>query len=94
MRSMKGVPTIDTLPDHFPYQDDGCELAPSCLNCSQSQCKYDDPGGLQRERRVRRDSQVLQTRRREGATVTELSRRFAISPRTVQRILTRRKEVL
>ena len=89
MSSIKGVPAMDVLPEHFPYHDDGCELSSSCLRCALHQCKYDDPGWLQRERRAHRDNQVLQVRRREGATVVELARRFAISQRTVHRILAR-----
>lgn len=94
MSSIKGVPAMDVLPEHFPYRDDGCGVSPSCLRCPLRQCRYDsDANGnrnwLQREGRAHRDSQVLQTRRREGATVVELARRFAISQRTVHRILAR-----
>ena len=89
MSSIKGVPAMDVLPEHFPYRDGGCEVSPSCLRCPLRQCKYDDPGWLQRERRGQRDNQVLQVRRQEGVTVPELARRFAISQRTVHRILAR-----
>ena len=41
MTSRKGVPTMDMLPEHFPYRDDGCDVSPSCLRCPLPRCKYD-----------------------------------------------------
>ena len=87
MSGRKGVPSVDLLPEHFPYRDDGCDVAPSCLSCPLPRCKYDDPGCLTRERRARRDQAVLDVRSSEGITVMELARRFHISQRTVHRIL-------
>ena len=87
MSSRKGVPAMDLVPEYFPYHDDGCEVSSSCLQCPLPQCKYDDPGWLQRRRRQERDGMVLQVRRMEGATIVELARRFEISQRTVHRIL-------
>ena len=89
MTSRKGIPTMDVIPEHFPYRDDGCDVSPSCLRCPLPRCKYDDPGWLTRVRRDHRDSQVLQIRRDEGATVLEVARRFHISQRTVHRIMAR-----
>ena len=89
MSSRKGVPAVDALPEYFPYRDSGCDVSPSCLRCPLPQCKYDDPGWLQRRRRAQRDRQVLNVRRREEATVLELAQRFQISQRTVHRILSR-----
>lgn len=92
MSSRKGVPAMDILPEYFPYRDDGCEVSPSCLRCPLPQCKYDNPGWLQRERRAQRDSRVIQVRCQEGVTIPELARRFDISQRTVHRILSRTQE--
>ena len=89
MSSIKGVPAMDLLPEYFPYRDDGCDVSASCLACPLPQCKYDDPGRFHRERRAHRDRQVLEARRRDGATVLELSKRFHISLRTVHRIMAR-----
>jgi len=80
---------VDLLPELYPYRDDGCEVAPRCLQCPLAQCKYDDPGWLQREQRQRRDSEVQAVRVRERLTVPQLARRFALSQRTVFRILKR-----
>ncbi|HYF40714.1 MAG TPA: hypothetical protein VD930_13550 [Gemmatimonadales bacterium] len=29
------------LPEQLHYRDDGCELAPRCLECPLPQCRYD-----------------------------------------------------
>jgi hypothetical protein len=81
------MPLVDQMPELFPYRDDGCELSPSCLNCSLPRCKYDDPGWIQRERRRKRDAAVLQARQRDDLTVPQLAHRFRVSERTVFRIL-------
>lgn len=80
---------LDVLPELYVYRDDGCEVAPRCLQCPLPQCKYDDPGWLQRQQRQRRDSEVLAVRVKERLTVPQLARRFAVSQRTVFRILKR-----
>lgn len=78
----------DTLPENTKYMDDGCELAASCLECPRIVCKYDDPGWLQRENRRTRDNRIFELRKR-GVPVTELSRQFEVSTRTVHRIIQR-----
>lgn len=92
MTSRKGVPTMDMLPEHFPYRDDGCDLYPLCLQCPLPRCKFDpDDNGkrnwFQRERKAKRDRQVLRVRRKESVTAVGLAHRFHISERTVHRIL-------
>ena len=89
MSGRKGLPSIDLLPEHFPYRDNGCEVSPSCLRCPLPKCKYDEPGWLSRARRANRDKEVLTVRRKERLTVLELAHRFHISQRTVHRILRR-----
>ncbi len=80
---------MDVLPEYFPYRDVGCDVSASCLSCPLPKCKYDDPGWLHRQRRALRDWQVLEAKRQEGVTITELAQRFSISQRTVHRILAR-----
>lgn len=87
MSSRKGVPAMDTLPEYFPYRDDGCEVSPTCLRCPLPRCKYDDPGCLARARRDLRDQQVLDARHSGDVTINELARRFGLSVRTVHRIV-------
>ena len=80
---------IDVVPESYPYRDEGCKVSPSCLKCPLPQCKYDDPGWLQRYRRQERDREVVASLRRNGLTVPEAAARFDLSPRTVFRILRR-----
>ena len=77
----------DTLPEHHTYKDDGCNVAPSCLRCPLPQCKHDEPGWYQRERRAQRDRSICRLRSREGLSVTQLADRFGVSKRTVFRVL-------
>ncbi len=77
----------ETLPEHTQYQDEGCDISPSCLRCPLPQCRYDDPGWLRRETKSRRDREVLQLHEAEGLGPTDLARRFDLSRRTIHRIL-------
>ena len=86
----EGIATlVDVLPERFPYRDDGCEVSVSCLRCPLPQCKYDDPGWLQREKRLERDQEVVTALREQGLSVAEAADRFSLSERTVFRILRR-----
>ena len=76
----------DLLPEEFPYQDKGCELFPSCLNCPFPSCLEEEPWGKERFLKVRRAQRMLKLRR-EGKSVKEIARIFEVSPRTVQRWL-------
>ena len=82
---------LDILPEIYPYRDDGCEVSASCLRCPLPQCKYDEPGWLQRQARARRDQEIRDARCREQLTVPELARRFNVSERTVFRVMRREK---
>ena len=77
----------DTLPENVIYRDDGCEVSPSCLTCPLVVCKFDDPGWLRRIGRLSRDMRVVDVRRREGLSVSELAARFGLSSRTIHRII-------
>ena len=35
----------DLKPEFCHYKDEGCEYAPSCLECPYPQCLYDAPRG-------------------------------------------------
>lgn len=78
----------DTLPENTRYADDGCEFAISCLECPRAVCKYDDPAWMQRENRRTRDNRIFELRK-SGVPVTELSRQFDVSTRTIHRIIQR-----
>lgn len=79
----------DLPPEYCRYRDDGCELAPSCLNCPFASCLYDQPGGRQRFTRKLRDREILRLFSEGKHGVAELAVIFAVSSRTVQRALRR-----
>ena len=80
---------IDLVPERYPYRDDGCEVSPSCLRCPLPQCKYDDPGWFQRQKRDERDREVVTALRHDGLSVPQAAARFTLSQRTIFRILSR-----
>lgn len=71
-------------PDEFiHYRDDGCSIAPSCLSCPLSVCRYDLPpkaaGALMREAQLR-------TLLAQGMTAEEAAAAMGISRRSVFRL--------
>jgi len=78
----------DLLPEEFPYEDTGCEMAPLCLECPFPKCLEDEPRGKQKYSKGRRDETMRQMRR-EGKSVAEIARMFDVSDRTVERALKR-----
>ena len=88
-REDTGVAIIDVVPESYPYRDDGCEVSPSCLRCPLPQCKYDDPGWFQRQKRKGRDREVMAALQENGMSVLDVAARFALSERTIFRILRR-----
>ena len=79
----------DLLPEYCHYRDEGCEFAPSCLNCSFPYCLEDVPRGKQYQRKESRDLAILEVFRADGTTLGGLARKFGVSKRTVQRVLRR-----
>ena len=82
-------PAADWPPEYCHYRDEGCELAPACLNCPLPRCVYDEPGGTGQRQRRQRDEDMLRLRGLEGQNARELARRFGVSQRTVYRIVRR-----
>jgi DNA-binding transcriptional ArsR family regulator len=76
----------ELLPEEFPYEDKGCELFPSCLNCPFPDCLKEEPWGKERFLKRRRARRMLELKQ-EGKSVREIGRIFEVSPRTVQRWL-------
>jgi len=76
----------DLLPEEFPYEDKGCELFSSCLNCPFPDCLKEEPWGKERFLKSRRAERMMELKR-EGKSVKEIARIFEVSPRTVQRWL-------
>ena len=77
---------MDLLPEDFPYEDQGCELFTSCLNCPFPYCLEEEPWGKERWLKKTRAKRMLALKN-EGKSVTEIARIFEVSPRTVQRAL-------
>ena len=77
----------DLLPEHLRYQDDGCDLFPSCLNCPLPRCRYDEPGRKQMGKELRKERMLQLHSDRKG--IKELAQRFGVSKRTVYRIIGR-----
>ena len=78
--------------EFYHYEDTGCEVSDSCLDCPLPQCRYDDPAWYQRNRRLARDFRVVYAMQRESLTIHETAERFGITPRTVFRIMQRCRE--
>jgi hypothetical protein len=85
-------PQVDSVPEFYPYEDTGCEVASSCLNCPLPQCKYDDPGWYQKNRRLAKDLNIFTVMQSEELTVEEAAERFLVTVRTIFRIMRRCRE--
>ncbi len=84
--------TVDAVPEFFHYEDTGCEVSLSCLNCPLPQCKYGDPAWFQRYQRLSKDLIVLTAMQSENLTVDEAAERFSVTVRTIFRIMRRCRE--
>ncbi len=78
---------LDLPPEYCHYQDEGCELANSCLNCPFTRCIHDEPGGKQRWLKGLRAREMARLFTTERKGIKELALMFAVSQRTVQRAL-------
>src|SRR2546425_6217831 len=76
-----------SLPERTGYRDDGCEIHPQCLTCPLPRCRYDEPGGLTGLLNGLRDREIVALKSR-GVAVEEIAETFAVSRRTVFRVLT------
>ena len=80
---------IDLPPEYCRYQDEGCELADSCLNCPFPKCIFDEPRGRQYLIKNERGKQIIRLLK-EGKGEKELAAIFNISRRTfLKKIRTR-----
>jgi hypothetical protein len=90
MTISKSTVELAILPDDSNWKDKGCELSPSCLNCSLPRCIEEEPRGKQRLRMLARTSRMAQLEH-QGKSTREIARLFHVSQRTVQRALSPRK---
>lgn len=82
----KGVLVEDSLPEEYPYRDEGCQLSPSCLSCPLPRCRYDEPESRRDPGKELRD-RAIRNLHRSGIGAPELASRFGLSKRSVYRIL-------
>jgi len=82
------IPRSDALPENTDYQDNGCDLYPSCLACPLPRCRYEEPGGAAAMLRTGRDAVICRLGQ-QGATVDALAAMFGLSRRSVFRALAR-----
>ena len=78
---------MDLPSEYCRYQDEGCDLADSCLDCPFAGCVYDEPGGKQRWLKRLRAREMARLFTTEGKKIKELAMMFGVSQRTVQRAL-------
>lgn len=76
----------ELLPEEFPYQDKGCELFPSCLNCPFPDCLKEEPWGKERFLKLSRAERMAELKG-QGKSIQEIARIFEVSTRTVWRWL-------
>ncbi len=87
-QSSPSINTTRGLPENTVYEDTGCDLAPSCLECPLALCKYDDPNGARYDRTVMRDTEIMRLFA-EGLKVSAIALKVNISNRTVYRVIQR-----
>ena len=78
---------IDLPPEYLHYQDEGCEIGESCLNCRLPICIYDEPRGRQHWLKKLRNREISRLFCAEGKGAKELASMFGLSQRTIQRAL-------
>jgi len=75
----------DLRPEFCSYQDEGCELAESCLQCPFPRCQYERSHGKRRWLKGTRDREIRRLYRSKRISQQELGRIFGVSRRTVGR---------
>jgi hypothetical protein len=75
----------DVPPEYLTYTDEGCELAPACLECPLPQCVHDAPE-MTRYYANRDRNREIARQRLAGVPVAELAAKYGVSRRTVYRV--------
>ena len=90
MNETKRRSPANAFPEGMEYRDDGCEVAPKCLECPLPRCRYDVKGGARVMINVDRDAEIERLRA-EGYSHDDIAARFGVSRRTVFRVLSERR---
>jgi hypothetical protein len=80
----------DLLPEDTHYQDDGCRLAPSCLNCPLPECAEDSVHGPSKIAKQQRNADIVRLFLDEKKTYPQLVSQFGLSLRSIKYIIARR----
>lgn len=73
------------LPEHFGYQDTGCDWHPSCLNCPLVRCRYDEPEPIPVNTLKAEKQAEIRELRSQGYTLDRIALMIGVSKRTVYR---------
>lgn len=85
--SQENMTGEDSRPEFVHYKDEGCELASSCLECPFEKCILEEGGVVTLRKKER--NQAIKKLAGKGVSVPELADRYGVSPRTIQRVLSR-----
>jgi hypothetical protein len=78
---------VDLLPEYCEYKDEGCSLAPSCLNCPFPQCVLDLSRGEKKQAVNLRKAAIVRLLTLENKTLKDIADRLKVSQRTIIRDL-------
>jgi hypothetical protein len=79
--------SLDLLPEFCVYQDEGCELAASCLECPYPRCIEELPRGRSKWTRKYRDREILRLHLKKKMPVRDIASRLNISIQTVYNVI-------
>jgi hypothetical protein len=76
----------DFLPEFCHYKDEGCDLAPSCLDCALPECKEDRLISTKLTQK-RRDAEIIKLHLNEKKSFQELASQFHLTRRRIIKII-------
>ena len=80
------------LPENTHYQDEGCALSSTCLECPFPHCIYDVPGGQNRLFKQFRNGEIVRLAKK-GIKTRDLAAHFRLSQRCIEIIIRKTKEI-
>ena len=80
-------PESDLLPEYCHYRDEGCDLAPACLECPFPDCIRDLPEERAKQVNKARNDNIVNLYRKQSVPAGTLAAQFHVSERTVYYIL-------
>ena len=82
----------DALPGRpSQYGDDGCEVAPHCVDCPLEICQYDLPPNQRASLRNSARNVLIREAAAEGARRSEIAEAARLSERSIYRLLSEAK---